>query len=113
VGYSGCGEGVRAWHRKEPTVRTSEEGPGAVAYQRVGGEGMASAWIVAPLVQRKPRVEGSPCIRACCPHAMDCGIEQNGSVWWLGQGRRGVDHALPSMERWVGVGLDCSAVGGG
>jgi hypothetical protein len=66
--------------------------------------GSGSAWIAAPL--RKPRVEGSPC-------AMDCGIEQSGSTWWLGRGRRGVDRARPSMERWVGIGLDCGAVGGG
>jgi hypothetical protein len=58
--YSGCGEGVRVWCRKEPTVRTSEEGPRAVAYQWGGGEGVASAWIAAPLVgeeaarRRKP-----------------------------------------------------------
>jgi hypothetical protein len=39
VGYSGCGEGVRAWRRKEPTVRSSEEGPRAVAYQWGGGGG--------------------------------------------------------------------------
>jgi hypothetical protein len=64
---------------------------------------------------RKTRVEGSPHVRACCPCAMDCGIEQSGSAWWPGRGRRGVDRVLPSMERrvGVGVGLDCGAVGGG
>jgi hypothetical protein len=44
---------------------------------------------------------------------MDCGIEQSGSTWWPGRGRHGVDRALPSMERWVAIGLDCGAVGGG
>jgi hypothetical protein len=33
---------------------------------------------------RKPRVEGSLRVRACCPRAMDCGIEQSGSAWTAG-----------------------------
>jgi hypothetical protein len=43
----------------------------------------------------KPRVEGSP-------RTMDCGIEQSGSTWWSGRGRRGVDRRF--LPWWSGRG---------